>query len=117
MTTDPPTVVLDADARHPGAAILAVPMDDNDADAATIRDYLTALLRRVWRQGEDFSGKRPFGNSGWHWDLYKPLVSAGLISGTFDEDGYLDDCAGEDGDALIRLAIDALGIAPQAGEA
>jgi hypothetical protein len=70
-----------------GAEILAVPMGDNDADAATVGDYLGKLLLEVWREGEGFSGKRPFGNSGWEWELYAALGRAGVVGG-LDEDGY-----------------------------
>jgi hypothetical protein len=53
--------------------------DDCDAGAnITVRDYLFELLIAVWDEGESFSGKRPFGNSGWEYDLYAPLIQAGL---------------------------------------
>jgi hypothetical protein len=74
---------------HP---VLDLPMGPNDANAATIRDYMKALLRKIVRQGESFSGKRPFGNSGWESDLFIPLVAAGLVPGAFGEGGYLDYC-------------------------
>lgn len=91
------------------AQILATTMEPNDSDATTIRGYLVALLDALWRHGEGFSGKRPFGNSGWHWDVYAALAKAGHIRGTFDEDGYLDDADETTGDRLIRSAIQALG--------
>lgn len=69
-----------------GDEILDLPMEENDAGADTIRLYLKALLARVLLDYEGFSGKRPFGNSGWMHDLYRPLVTAGLVAG--DEDGY-----------------------------
>lgn len=89
--------------------VLALSMQDNDSGADTIGGYLTALLAALWEEGEGFGGKRPFGNSGWQFDLYKPLVKAGYIAGTFDEDGYLDDCDDEAGDVVIAAAIAALG--------
>lgn len=90
--------------------ILALPLDpSNDAGAATVRDYLIQLLAEVWRHGEGFSGKRPFGNSGWEYDLYKPLATAGYIEATYDEDGWLELCDDKAGDALIATAITALG--------
>jgi hypothetical protein len=52
-----------------GKQILALKMGPNDADAETVRDYLKALLSKVVEEGEEFSGKRPFGNSGWEDDL------------------------------------------------
>lgn len=90
--------------------ILDTPMSDNDSGAITIRGYLVALLAAVWTEGEGFSGKRPFGNSGWHWDLYGALVKAGHITGRFDEDGYVEDADGRAGDDLIAAAIKALDV-------
>lgn len=71
------------------AEILNLKMQANDAGASTIREYLGALLSAVWSEGESFSGKRPFGNSGWEYELYAALVTAGALKG--DEDGYPDD--------------------------
>lgn len=42
-------------------------------------------------------------------DLYRPLVTAGLIAGTVDEYGDFDDLDDDAGDALIAEAIRALG--------
>jgi hypothetical protein len=96
-----------------GPTILGLPMrSNNDAEAATVRDYLIALLAGVWSQGEGFSGKRPFGNSGWEYDLYTALGAADLIPITFDEEGFIDeltDDARAKGDRLIAAAIQALG--------
>lgn len=92
-----------------GREILELPMQPNDADAATIKGYLVALLRELWDKEDGFSGKRPFGNSGWPRDLIQPLVRAGLVAGTFDGDGYLDEFdAWPAADELIKSAIGAL---------
>lgn len=56
-----------------GADILRLPMQPNDSGAITIGGYLQALLARLWTDGEGFSGKRPFGNSGWEDDLLEAL--------------------------------------------
>lgn len=64
--------------------VLDLPMGDNDANAATIRGYLKALLTKLWDEGEGFSGKRPFGNSGWERDLYFPLVKAKCVEGKLE---------------------------------
>jgi hypothetical protein len=88
--------------------ILDLEMQTNDAEAKTVRDYLKALLTAVWEQDECFSGKRPFGNSGWKYDLYIPLVKAGVISGKLDADGYIEECADGEADALIAKAIQRL---------
>lgn len=90
--------------------VLNTPMDGNDADASTIKEYLIQLLLAVWRDKEGFSGKRPFGNSNWDFDLYAALIKAGLIEGSFDETGfYIEDVDTQAGDALIKDAIRSLG--------
>jgi hypothetical protein len=47
-------------------------------------------LGKLWDEGNDFSSNRPFGNAGWKWDLYEPLIKHGFIEGHMDEDGYID---------------------------
>jgi hypothetical protein len=71
--------------------ILNLPMGENDSGAETIKGYLKELLSVLWNEGESFSGKRPFGNSGWEDDLYKPLIVAGVVDGYLDEDGCVAD--------------------------
>lgn len=87
--------------------ILDLPMEENDAGAATIRDYLKALLKTLWREEEGFSGKRPFGNSGWSWDVYRALVKGGAIKGQI-KDGDLIEHDQDAGDKLIYEAIESL---------
>jgi hypothetical protein len=89
--------------------VLDLPLPPNDSGASTVRGYLIALLRVVWRETEGFSGKRPFGNSGWQYDVYEPLVKAGWVEGAFKEPGYLDICDTKTADALMDEAIQALG--------
>lgn len=88
--------------------VLALPMEGNDSGADTVHGYLIALLAAVWSEGEGFSGKRPFGNSGWEWDVYTALGKAGFIQATFDEEGFLDDCDDDAGSKLIADAIKSL---------
>lgn len=91
--------------------ILALPMRENDAGATTVRGYLVELLAALWQEGEGFSGKRPFGNSSWEYDLYEPLAAAGLIAVTLDEDGYIHtfpDSERRKADTLIADAIRSL---------
>ncbi|MFG3439910.1 hypothetical protein ACGF0J_21905 [Nonomuraea sp. NPDC047897] len=95
-----------------GRQVLDVAVEDDDSGATTIRGYLCALARAVWDEGEGFSGKRPFGNSGWQWDMYRALVKANFIAGTFDEYGGLDEADTEKGDELIAAALRVLA-APQ----
>ena len=97
------------------AQTLALPMrQPNDADAATVREYLIKLLATLWDEGVDFDSKRPFesGNSGWKFDLYSALVASGAVDGGFDEDGGLNEFSAEarmESDRLITDAIQALG--------
>lgn len=56
-------------------------MAPNDAYAATVREYLVALLAAVWDEGEGFDGKRPFGNSGWEGEVLEALDAAGIPDG------------------------------------
>ena len=58
-----------------GKEILELPLnaEENDAGAATVREYLVTLLSVLWDEGESFSGKRPLGNSGWEYELLDPL--------------------------------------------
>lgn len=88
--------------------ILDIEMQENDANAKTIREYLKALLTKLWEEGEGFSGKRPFGNSGWEYPLYTALVTKGAVKGSLDEEGYLDTCDHKAANKLIFKAIEEL---------
>ncbi len=71
--------------------ILKLKIGDCDAgEGLTIADYFKKLLITMWREGESFSGKRPFGNSGWEYDVYKPLIVAGVVEGSLDEYGFVE---------------------------
>lgn len=72
--------------------ILDLPMDENDAGAETIREYLRNLLTEVIVKGEGFSGKRPFGNSGWEYELFTALAKNNKIDHkkTEYDDGYVE---------------------------
>lgn len=69
--------------------VLSCPMIDNDANAKNVGEYLHSLLFTLWEEGEGFSGKRPFGNSGWEDELYIPLIVGEFVDGKLDEDGYI----------------------------
>lgn len=55
----------------------------------SIKDYLKKLLTTLFEEQDGFSGKRPFGNSCWDYNLYHALFKNGLIDGEeeIDEDG------------------------------
>lgn len=69
--------------------VLRCPMPENDADAATVGEYLGLLLSTLWLQDEGFSSKRPFGNSSWKYEVYEAMSKVGLIEDVLDEDGYV----------------------------
>lgn len=75
---------------------------DLDEDIS-IKGYLKKLLETLWEEGEGFSGKRPFGNSGWEYSLYAPLVAGGFVKGRLDADGYVDEV---DKDAANQMIFD-----------
>jgi len=94
-----------------GKAVLDIPMYENDAEATNIRKYFQRLLSELWLEGEGFSGKRPFGNSGWDYDLYSALVEAKAIKAKTDEDGNIEEMSPRErakANALILSAIEAL---------
>lgn len=76
----------------------------NDRDEQmTFRAYFNQLLSALFEEGESFSGKRPFGNSGWDYGLALGVVEIGAVPGT--EDGPEDE--GEANQFIFDM-IDAL---------
>lgn len=63
---------------------LEIRFNSDAGENITIRDYLRRLLEAVWVEEECFSGKRPFGNSGWKWEVFMALAKAGFVEATFD---------------------------------
>jgi len=57
----------------------------------TIGDFLTELLAKLWDEKDQFSGKRPFGNSSWEYDLYTALIENDIVEGKLDEWGDVED--------------------------
>ncbi len=87
-----------------GEKVLATPMLENDAGAKTVREYLLNLAHKCWEEGEGFSGKRPFGNSGWEHEIYTAIAKSGMIEAKFDSDpGYENDLLDFDQPAANRL--------------
>lgn len=78
-------------------SVLKTPMGPNNAHAPTIRDYLMKLLITLWDKEEGFSGKRPFGNSGWKLEIYDALIQGQIENITAEEQ--------EQCDRLINAAI------------
>jgi len=76
-----------------------------DLGEQTLVDYLKSLLETLWEEDEQFSGKRPFGNGGWKFDVYAGLIEVGVISGSLDEDGYVDKYDSKEADAVVFAVI------------
>ena len=85
--------------------------DDISSEPITVRQYFLALLRTLWMQEEGFSGKRPFGNSGWQRELYTHLVKEGYLAGeVYEDEGvwYLESYDHREAQKLVLALIDAL---------
>ena len=81
-----------------------IPMEENDAEAKTIGEYLKKLFCTLWEEGEGFSGKHPFGNSGWQYDVYAALIKAGVVNGKLDSNGYVDEIDyGQADDVILKV--------------
>ena len=97
--------------KFDGLKVLNVPMQPNDSGATTVRGYLKTLLFTLWNEGEGFSGKRPFGNSGWEIELAHALVKEKIINGSLiEEDGevYVGTYRAKELYTAIFAAIEAL---------
>lgn len=90
--------------------ILELKFFSNDLDVElTIKEYLKKLLYKVWEEAECFSGKRPFGNSGWQYEMAKCLIVKKVISGELDEDDeYVEDVNFKDVDKVMLECIKSL---------
>ena len=76
--------------------LLGVELGDNDSGKATLGGFLAGMI--------DLETKRPYGNSGWVWDLYAALVRAGKIDGTFNEYDEVENIDTRAANALIEQA-------------
>ena len=79
-----------------------------ECEEITLREYFKKLLKCLWIEGEGFSGKRPFGDSGWDWDIYSALVKGGFINGSLDSDGHIIEFDEHAADKLVFELIEGL---------
>lgn len=77
-------------------------------EVPTLREYFKMLLTELWSKEDSFSGKRPFGNSGWKYDVYGALIKAGHLEGTLDEDGYAESFDDQQAQTLVLELIKSL---------
>lgn len=70
--------------------LLALTFSSGDLNkSVSIREFMQELLLTLWDEQEGFSGKRPFGNSGWTGDMEACLIKAGVVTGELDDDGCI----------------------------
>lgn len=68
-------------------AALDVRFDSDAGNQITIREYFRILISTLWEEKEGFSGKRPFGNSGWEYEVHYALAKAGFVDmGAYSEE-------------------------------
>lgn len=64
----------------------------------SLREYLRLMLSELWQRHSDFDGKRPYGASGWKFDVYAAMIRAGVLEGAMDENGFVQKLNKEDMD-------------------
>lgn len=69
---------------------LNIRFDSDAGENITVRQYLENLLLTLWNEKEGFSSKRPFGNSGWDYEIFEVLLKNNLIEGSIDEYGSIE---------------------------
>lgn len=79
---------------------------DMDVGGRPFRAMLKDLLTMVLLQGEEFDGKRPWGDSGWEWDIYNAMVVNGFVRGVVDEYGDVDGVDITECDELIMRCVE-----------
>ena len=56
----------------------------------TIKSYLMEVLITLWCEGEDVTGNRAADAPGWTDPVYGALIRAGVVGGSFNDDGSLE---------------------------
>lgn len=81
--------------------VLDTEINIGDDFRGTLREFFVELAIKVWVEEEGFSGKRPWGNSGWKNDVYAELVRNGVLPGVINEYEELENVDKKEADALI----------------
>lgn len=74
----------------------------------TVAEFLRRVLSDFWEDPE-FDANRPYGASGWRYDVRAALIRAGVVEGSFDADGYVEQYDELAVDDVIKDLIDTLG--------
>lgn len=90
------------------AAALDTEFESMDIGRVTPRTYMKALLEELLLKGESFSGKRPWGNSGWEHELAMPLCIAGVIEAEIDDERYAYPKNEDDYEKALVALVEAL---------
>lgn len=102
MNSEPPTA-----SEVELAANLEFYCDDLNETLA-VREWLKRILKQVLIEEESFSGKRPFGNSGWKYDVYATFIENEIVEGELDEWECVVDVDQKKADALLLAIVDNL---------
>lgn len=72
--------------------ILELPVMRHDLGSEiSMRYFFERLFCDLWKKEANFDSKRPWGNSGWKWDIYVTLIKHNVIPGKLDEYGYVEE--------------------------
>lgn len=71
----------------------------------SFKEYFHRLITELWLEQDKFSGKRPFGNSGWDFSIYVGLIRNGLFPGKLDEDGYVEEIDSDAAQEFVQKNI------------
>lgn len=92
----------------PPDQVLDLELPPNQINAATIREYLKALLVTLWTEGASFDARRPWGYLIWKAPIEEALIGANLVDGKLDDLGCVNQVNDHEVNDLIQSAIEVL---------
>ncbi len=87
---------------------LSLIVEPYDLKEMTVRSYMLELVAAVLIEEESFSGKRPFGESGWRVGIEEALIKGGFLKGKVNEPGYGCTFDPQDFKKLVRNLVKAM---------
>lgn len=60
------------------AAALEFEVAAGEGKTVPLREFFVLILGQLWEEADEFSGKRPFGNSGWYFEIIWGLIDDGV---------------------------------------
>ena len=76
-----------------------------ESETVTLKQYFHMLLLKLWISEEVFDGRRPWGNSGWTYDVFVVLIKNGLIPGKIDNEGFVEEVDVDEAKAFVITEI------------